>query len=603
MILKDLAALARRERLVEDPDFEPREVRWVVTLGSGGKFLGVADRRDSSGARRGRSKVERVPRQPYRSGTSPPPYFLVDKAEFSLGHDPDDKPSKRGRLRDHPGKFAEYVERAAALEPDEPGLSTVLAFLRNEGELGRAVAEVRGRAASNDLIAFRYEADDDPESGLLVHERARVRAAWERMRGAPADEEGPLMECLVCGGPGGSAATHPPIKRVPGAAASVMLISFNKPAFESLGLEGNANAPVCRPCGEAYAAALNRLLHPAYPGPVGVLGKRSFRLSDDTAVVYWAARESPLEDDFTAIDYDPADPERATAFFKSVHEGKAIALDPTQFFALIVSGAEGRMTLRGYHETTVGQVAASLRRYFEDITLVRRFPNSPEWPPLSWLVRSLAAQGKFENVDPDLAGRIFLAVISGAPFPAAVLRAAVGRIRSEREDPDRGRVKHSRERLALVRATLNRWLRAGDRRATALIDKEIPPVLDPSCRNNAYCLGQLFAVLEKLQGEAINSPNATIADRYYGAASATPAAVFGTLLRKAQHHLSKMSGPFYAQKIQEILGLLDPENAFPGTLGLAEQGLYALGYYHQRADLWKQKEKSREGQKPVAAAE
>jgi CRISPR-associated protein Csd1 len=113
-------------------------------------------------------------------------------------------------------------------------------------------------------------------------------------------------------------------------------------------------------------------------------------------------------------------------------------------------------------------------------------------------------------------------------------------------------------------------------------------MLDPTCTNNAYCLGRLFAVLEKLQTDAIGNPNATITDRFYGAASATPAAVFGTLLRKAQHHLSRV--PYHNRTIEEVLGLLDPANAFPPTLDLAEQGLYALGYYHQRADLWKKKE-------------
>ena len=114
-------------------------------------------------------------------------------------------------------------------------------------------------------------------------------------------------------------------------------------------------------------------------------------------------------------------------------------------------------------------------------------------------------------------------------------------------------------------------------------------MLDPTCPNNAYCLGRLFAVLEKLQGESIGNVNATITDRFYGAASATPAAVFASLIRKSQHHLAKIKGSFYSKRIQDILNLLEPKSAFPATLRLEEQGLFALGYYHQKADLWTKK--------------
>jgi CRISPR-associated protein Csd1 len=592
MILKELADLAHREGLVEDPDFVPSDkVRWIIEIGRGGRLHGVIDAAQSDGRGKARPNSIQIPRRGGRTSGSVAD-FLVDKAEYVLGFDPDDQPKKRARLGNHRALFIEYIESALALEPDEPGLAAVLAFLRDDTAVARCIERARDLVAANDLFAFRYTADGDPESGWLVHDRQKVRAAWSRMRGAPAKREAAAAECLVCGERRAPIDKHPQVQRVPGGSSSgIALVSFNAPAFESLGLEGNANAPVCRPCAEAYATALNRLFNPAYPVGGRALGRRSFRLSDDTAVVYWAAQENPLEEDFTAIDYDPANPEQATAFYKSVFKGWAIALDdPTAFYALIISGAQGRMTLRGYHQTTVGKAVENLRRYFEDIVIVRRFPNSPEWPPLSLLVRSLAAQGKFKNVDQDLAGRLFLAILSGAPFPTAVLQAAIGRIRSEPEDPGRGRSKHTRERLALIRATLNRWFRAGDRRVTSLISREITPVLDETYTNHAYCLGRLFATLESLQQAAIG-PKSTITDRFYGAASATPAAVFSQLIRKSNHHLGSLRNKgerekrlarFFKSRIQEICDLL-PAGPFPPTLSLPEQGLFALGYYHQRA--------------------
>jgi CRISPR-associated protein Csd1 len=411
----------------------------------------------------------------------------------------------------------------------------------------------------------------------------------------PADSsDAAQSECLVCGQHATPIRVHPLVKRVPGGTSSgISFVSFNEDAFESLGLEKSENAPICIRCAEAYGTALNRLFHPQYTAPTGeILGRRSFRLSDNTAVIYWAAQSNSFEEGFSLLDDDSADPLRVQALYESIGRGQPATLDdPTTFFALVVTGGQGRATLRGYHQTTVGQAKGNIKQYFDDIEIARRFPTAPRWPALNRLVRSLAAQSKFENVDPDLARRLFLAILSGGLFPPAVLQAAIRRLRSEPENPGRGQYKHTQERLALIRATLNRQLRSSEWYPIKdLVNQEIPPVLDPSCTNNAYCLGRLFAVLEKLQGDAIGNPNATIADRFYGAASATPATVFGTLLRKAQHHLGKMRGPFYAIQIQEILALLNPDSAFPSTLALEEQGLFALGYYHQRADLWKAKE-------------
>jgi CRISPR-associated protein Csd1 len=104
------------------------------------------------------------------------------------------------------------------------------------------------------------------------------------------------------------------------------------------------------------------------------------RLSEDTAVVYWASKESAFEDQFGGI----ADSEKVELLYEAVHTGKwSNNMDTTLFHALILSGAQGRATIRGYHQSTVGEVAASLRRYFEDIEIVRQYPKSPRWPPLS----------------------------------------------------------------------------------------------------------------------------------------------------------------------------------------------------------------------------
>ena len=110
-------------------------------------------------------------------------------------------------------------------------------------------------------------------------------------------------------------------------------------------------------------------------------------------------------------------------------------------------------------------------------------------------------------------------------------------------------------------------------------------MLDPSNQNTAYRLGRLFATLERIQEDAAGGPgkiNATIRDRFYGAASSTPAAVFATLLRLKNHHLGKLHAGRAVQMEKLIGEILGGVSDFPGHLPLPDQGRFALGYYHQR---------------------
>ena len=109
----------------------------------------------------------------------------------------------------------------------------------------------------------------------------------------------------------------------------------------------------------------------------------------------------------------------------------------------------------------------------------------------------------------------------------------------------------------------------------------------------AYQLGRLFAVLEKTQEDSSGSTlNATIKHRFFSAASATPAIVFPRLIRMNQHHVGKLPTKAYQvnaeKRIQEVSERID---SFPSNLNMKEQGLFAIGYYHQRQDFFTKKEK------------
>ena len=206
---------------------------------------------------------------------------------------------------------------------------------------------------------------------------------------------------------------------------------------------------------------------------------------------------------------------------------------------------------------------------------IDRSERDPEFLPLWVLLRSIALLGKTENVPPNLAGEVMRSILEGRPYPETLLSSALRRIRAEQQ------VNYPR--AALIKAYLNRL--HSTENLTVSLDKENA--------HPSYHLGRLFASLEKIQEEANPGLNATIRDRYYGAAAATPVTVFSTLLKLKNHHLSKMDNQGRVNNLEKLLGeIMSHIDDFPSHLSLKDQGRFAIGYYHQRQDFFKKREKT-----------
>ncbi|MBM3747333.1 MAG: type I-C CRISPR-associated protein Cas8c/Csd1 [Acidobacteria bacterium] len=568
MILRSLRDLAVREGLLKEGAYQPKAVAWVITVGREGRFLGLTATVGEEDARgRRRPKTMHIPRRKGRTSKAEAD-FLVDKSEYVLGIEPAAK-RKAEDLKARRLLFLQEVRKAAEAT-GEAALGAVARFLEEDGERERCEAEVeREGYKGNDLFAFEYE-------GRLVHELAGIRAyyAGEWQGGGEGE-----AQCVVCGRTGPGVDKHPGVKAPGGSTSGVALVSFNAEAFESYGWKRNENAPVCRECADGYTTGLSRLLSDRWPDPINkgqVLARRYVRLSPDTTAVYWAEEESAAVDLFAEL-FEAAGPEAVKALLTAPWAGRAPAGGAARFYCLILSGAEGRAVLRGMHRGTVEEVEGNVREYFQGMD------GSGEAPlPLKRLLRSLAVQGKWKNIPPGLSGEVFLAILFRRRFPREVLSAAVARCRAER--------RVSRERAAMLRAHLARekgW--------------EVNVSLDKDDKRAGYRLGRLLAVLERLQADAQGNPNKTIVDRYYGAASTRPVVVFPALVRLAQHHAAKLrSAGYYQARLGEIVEGL---SEFPATLTLEEQGLFALGYYHQRQDLYRKKPEAAQGEAAPEAAE
>lgn len=389
--------------------------------------------------------------------------------------------------------------------------------------------------------------------------------------------------CLISGEQSKIVEKHPVIKGVNGGKAEQMIVSFNKEAFASFGKEQGANAPVSEQSAFAYTTALNYLLRRENNHCLTI---------GDASTVFWAeaddnATAQAAEGFFAHVFTPPDDEQESDKVFNVLEQiGKgrplqeiAPELSPnTRFYILGLAPNAARISVRFWLDTTFGQLAENLAQHWQDLALE---PCAWKTPPSIWrLLLQTAVLGKSENISPVLAGEMTRAVICGTPYPLSLLSQLITRIRAD------GDVNGLR--VAMMKAVLQRRFRKG------FIEEGVPMSLNNESPNRAYLLGRLFAVLERIQYQALGELNAGIADRYYGSASAVPFSVFPRLLSGAKHHLSRLRKDKAGMAVNldkdlgEIIAKL-PET-FPRHLSIDEQGRFAIGYYHQKQSYFAKKE-------------
>lgn len=537
--------------------WEWKEIPYVVVLSPAGKLVQLECTYEGSGKAR-RAKPFLVP-QAVKKTSGIASNLLWDNPEYALGVVLKGKPE---RVPEQHAAFKKAVEALSLAE--EEGVKAVLTFLNDETKLDQLAAEDQLKEAGANLT-FRLAGDAQP-----IANRPTVTATIEAAR---CKEGGEMTTCLVTGNQEPMAITHTAIKGVWGAqSVGANIVSFNLDAFKSFGKEQGYNAPVGKTAVFAYTTALNRLL--------GKDSKQRIQVGD-ASTVFWASRKTELEEKVASFFSEPPkdDPDRLTQavadLLSSVQTGAYALTDKeTRFYVLGLSPNAARIAIRFWHVGTVPEMAARFAQHFQDLEIVHK-PNEPDHLPLWRLLASTAAQGKSDNIPPNLAGDTMRAVLEGTPYPATLFQSVIRRIRAEHE------ITYAR--VSLLKASLNRAQRLNPNS-----EKTILRMLDLENKNIGYRLGRLFAALEKIQGEAQNSINATIRDRFYGAASGTPITVFSNLMRLTNHHLAKLKTGRriqFERLLSEIIEAI-PSSGYPPHLALADQGRFAVGYYHQMQSLY-----------------
>lgn len=572
MILQALNEYYNRKQASTDPKdrlpafgLEEKEIPFIIELDAHGRLVNIADTRAFEGKKPVAQRFLVPQGVKKTSGVSA--NLLWDTAEYILGVDTKGKPE---RVQEQKAAFKKRIQDLPEQHRKDTSVKAVLAFLDNldltrleSHECWKEIKE------TNPLMSFRLQGDPQ-----LVSQRLGLTAVEESN-----DAGENVRMCLVTGRDEPIERLHPAIKGVWGAKTSgANIVSFNADAFRSFNMEQGENAAVGRSAAFAYTTALNHLL---------AKGSRQRVQVGDASTVFWADQPHDLEtmvpDLFGEAPKD--DPDRGTdalrKLYRSAESGKfSVGQNSTKFHVLGLAPNAARISVRFWETQPAHELAERLKQHFDDLALVRG-PRDPEHLSLFRILAGIAVQGKADNIPPNLGGDIIRAIVEGLPYPATLLNQAVQRCRAEQN------VNYAR--AATLKACLNRAIRQNNR-TTNEPQPEFKAMLDPNNSDNAYRLGRLFAALEKTQEDALPGLNATIRDRYYGAASSTPASVFSTLLRLKNHHISKLESRGLATNREKLIGeIMDGLDKFPGHLTLPAQARFALGYYHQRQDFFKKK--------------
>jgi CRISPR-associated protein Csd1 len=240
--------------------------------------------------------------------------------------------------------------------------------------------------------------------------------------------------------------------------------------------------------------------------------------------------------------------------------------------------------VRFWLEGSIKDFKQRICQHFEDIAIVHG-PNEADYLSLFRLLVSTATEGKADNIQPNLGGDMMRAILNGTPYPRTLLNAVIRRIKAEQSK--RGSDGRVLPNVTHARAALIKGILVRNARFNHSKSKEVSVSLDKENSNVGYRLGRLFAVLERTQQAAQGDLNATIRDRFYGAASTTPVSVFPRLLKLKNHHLAKLDNKGQAVSLEREIGsILDGITTFPNHLSLDDQGRFAIGYYHQRQDFF-----------------
>ena len=574
------------QRKAADPDsniaprgFERKDIPFIIVIDKEGNFINLEDTRSGEGKQK-RAKSFLVLKTKSRTGSkaSDIANVLWDHWGYVLGQPKDETDKAKEDAKKQNSTFKTQVKQLSEKNPENIQFSAVSKFYEVEENIEMLLEQENWKECykiPGCNLSFRVAGEEN-----IVAEDNDLVMEVEVKNEPDTEEQTQSIDgiCLITGEKLPIAVLHSATS-IPGGKSGAKLVGFQKNSgYDSYYKEQGMNAPISKKAEDAYTTALNVLL--------GRDSKNKFKIAD-TSVVFWAQQHTDFENQFSFFFSAPPkdNPDQnireVKALFESIHTGKLNTEGDSPFYILGLAPNAARISIRFWKTGKVADFAMNIAKHFEDLEIVRSKNDEKEYFSLFNLLSNVSFEFKVDNVPPNLAGKVIESILDGTKYPDTLQQQCIRRIRSERHI--------NRIRAAILKAYLNRKETIYNTN-----EKLIPMALDLENKNQGYLCGRLFAVLEKIQEDAQPGINATIKDRYYGAASSTPITVFGRLLNLTNHHLAKLGGgskTYYEKMIQEIMTGVS-SNGLPAHLSLDDQSRFAIGYYHQRQDLFTKKDKN-----------
>ena len=573
MILKALYDYYHRSDNLPIPGMEEKEIGFLLVLTKEGQFVRMEDCRVD----KNHAKSYLVKKHVNRTSAVAPNY-LYDNAAYVMGFCDMSKVKKEADKEKEESKtincledFKKKIHSIASVFPENESLRAVLHFYEQSREdileqvTQDPLWEDIEKCLSKKYATFSFRIEGDLE--IVAEQKSLLQLDTKE------EKDIDQSMCLVTGKYGSLVETTT-ATMIPGSQATAKLVAFQvNSGYDSYGKSKCGNAPITKEAEFAYTTALNALLKSGSHNKF-MLGNRTF--------VFWASNQGEAavqteESIFDLLGFSEEgkdDPNahilKVRKVFESIYSGVLHTGLDDKFYILGLAPNAARIAAVYWSETTLKDFAAKILAHFEDMEIVDTRKNPKPYQGVREMISSVTLGGKVSDATPNLPEAVVQSVFQGIPYPYTLYSSCIRRIRAEQT--------LTVPRVAIIKAYLNRLKDQSLKKINTMLDKEN--------NNQGYLCGRLFAVLDKIQEEA-NNLN-TIRERYLNAASATPSAVFATILNLSNHHTEKLNDGrkvFFEKLKQEIFSKLSADG-FPSHLDLQDQGRFFVGYYHQRQDFF-----------------
>ena len=542
---------------------ELKEIGFLIVIDKNGNFIRFEDRRIDK-----KQAQKFLVKKSVGRTSAPVANCLYDNSAYVFGY------SEKGDPKKCLESFKEKVQALYEASPENADMKAVYAFYQND------TIQVLERM-EEDLLWPEIEKNLNKKYStfsFLIEGDTKIVAEKEELLDLSGCDDvfGGEQVCLVSGKRGHSVETTT-ATMIPGSQATAKLVAFQvNSGYDSYGKEKGGNAPISEEAEFAYTTALNHMLRS---------GSRNKFLIGNRTFLFWASKDDEAgkqaeESIFNMFGFNDQedDPnrniEQVRKTFNAICSGSLRTSLDDKFYILGLAPNSARIAVTYWTEMPLKDFAALILRHFEDMEIVDTRKEKKPYMGLRSILATVTLGGKSSDATPNLPEAVVKSIFQGFSYPYTLFAGCIRRIRAEQS--------LNITRAAIIKAYLNRQQNYNQKKIEVMLDKENT--------NQGYLCGRLFAVLDKIQDEANNQHS--IRERYMNSASATPAAVFATILNLSYHHSEKLNEgrKVWFEKIkQEIVDKISPDG-FPAHLDLQDQGRFFVGYYQQTQWFYTKKE-------------